>query len=116
MTLDKVNNITGKKSVIFEQKKKKKLSSTETLCSVRPMHTLELIQLQLMHYFLAKKDFGWDMMNIRTYPAFELIRVELTWLGLYATIFYFHTYSREIIDTFPDLTKLFVDTVQGRLY
>ena len=85
MTSDVVNSIMGKKLVNFEAKKKKKGGGKKKEVTQRgqpegPKQMLELIQhlnfsdLNLsVAVFLTKKDFGQDMRNARTYPAFELI-------------------------------------------
>ena len=94
MTSDEVNSVMGKKLVLRE--KKKRHEKTELIQHREPvgqkqMHELirhlNLSNLTLTTVSYAKKkrkkDFGQDMTNACTYPAFELIWLDLSQLGLY---------------------------------
>ena len=93
MTSDEVNSVTGKKSVIFtgagggggrrRREIQLNLSGAEILFGQSTRLNLSDLNLSVIFLRKKKKDFGRDMANACTYPAFELIRLELIRLGLY---------------------------------
>ena len=75
MTSDEVNNVTGKKSIIFKRQNSWKKLNASGVESCWAKATLELFRFELSQFFLfffqTKKntDFGRDLTNAWTYPA-----------------------------------------------